>query len=417
MPRFRGGLRGGRVDIIKSLSRGPVDEDIPNLKFHPSSIDKGTQLQELIERNSHPFLSEEQMKDSRTAMFVKGGLRFGARYPDIVVDQFDYVRGRNILLQAGVETSSCSSKEKQVSITKIVNYVRRCFHTNDMLKWVLNSEGFPEINDSWTSTIDKATQCFVNTVYQCDTSDECYAKKKKYTNTTTNVTALQYMLGDCREHAWLGAFLVNVYIRDCCARAQRGCDSQVRVFYTQAYVVDDSKQTVRFLEDHVFVIYLAGNEVFIVDPLYSRPSSGKNYLLYDTTRARVVEASDISAYAGAKSILDANEKSGLMLECGSVIVNDKKIARIVNVPKYYDGSYFAEEDPDVSAESALLLNRLIEVSKLSHWNSHEDWCKQVKSIYGSVQKGSVQGSVQRSVQRSVQKSIAGGRKRSRRKRL
>jgi hypothetical protein len=182
------------------------------------------------------------------------------------------------------------------------------------------------------------------------------------------------MLGDCREHAWLGGFLANVYIRDCCARAKQACNSQVRVFYTQAFVVDDSMQTVRYLEDHVFVVYLAGSEVFIIDPLYTRPSRGQNYLMYDTTKARTVFEEEVSSYEGSKRMLDSFAKTGLMLECGSVIVNGEKIARIVNVPKLYDGSYNIETDPDVNTESVLLLNRILDVSQLSHWNSHEDWC-------------------------------------------
>ena len=381
MPRRK--LRGGAIEVIKSLKRGPADETMPVLKFH-RYIPAGPTIQELIERNSHMFLGEYEMRESNTAMFVTGGLRFGARYPDIIVDHFDYIRARDILLEAGVHASPCSSLEKQKSIRKIVDYVRHCFHTDDMQKWVLNDDGFPEINESWNLTIDKATECFVRTVYNCNSSDSCYAQKRKYTNTSTNVTALQYMLGDCREHAWLGGFLVNVYIRDCCMQSAQACSSQVRVFYTQAFIVNDSRQTVKYLEDHVFVVYLAGSEVFIIDPLYSG-SSGRNYLMYDTMHVRRVEASEVMNYTGSKALLDSFHTTGLMLECGRVIVNNEKVARIVNVPKIYDGSYNIEKDPDVSAESALLLNRLIDVSTLSHWNSHDDWCN-ARPIRGGKRK-------------------------------
>src|SRR3982750_4802458 len=60
----------------------------------------------VIFSHSHPFpeLKDIGLKDNfdpdssvNRAMIVLGGIRFGGRYPDIIIDKYDFIRAKNML--------------------------------------------------------------------------------------------------------------------------------------------------------------------------------------------------------------------------------------------------------------------------------------------------------------------------------
>lgn len=335
-----------------------------------------------LETYTHYLPREDELEDKR--MYVMGGIRFGGRYPDIIIDKHDFPRAKQIL-----ETSvfgrnmsqSCGNFVKD--ILSIVKYVRKSFHTDNAVKFEIGDDGIPKVDTAWTETIDKATACFLEEIYQCKGWNDCKRSKTSLPNSFTNITALPYFVGDCREHAWLSGFLAHAYIQYCCDR-DSCVYGDVRILYTKAYLIDDSKKFIRFLEDHVFVIYRdKEGRVFIIDPLYAEDIDPEgNYIKYNSNVANPIRLCDVSQYEGFSSLLQATclypnrGSSSPALHCGNVFVDNKPRARIANVPIHYDGtSKYLENDTRLqSIDDVLALNKVLKLSDLHYWQNHNSWC-------------------------------------------
>jgi hypothetical protein len=331
-------------------------------------------IYDLLYLHSHPLPTIEQLQTQ--TMFELGGLRYGGRYPDIIIDKNDVTRSSEMLQKIDIDTTCKTVSE---GLFKIVDYVRSRFHTDKAVKFFVNpATGLPDVSKSWESTIDLATSCFVESTYDCHNSNSCYAKKKIYTNTTTNITGLPYLIGDCREHAWLSGFLTQMYFLQFCPSEKR----EVFIFYTKSYVVDDVAKTVQFLEDHVFTLFISPNtkKIFVVDPLYAaKPESG-TYLLFNSEQVTPVKISELADYSGIgdllKSLCNYNRPSpSPLFECGKVFVDHKQTSRIVNVPIFYDGSLkFIDEPGNPDPGMMKILNHNYNFKNLINWKIHSSWC-------------------------------------------
>lgn len=348
-------------------------------KYTPPILEvqyKSVTLFDVLDKYTHP-LPNKNLPNNR-AVFVTGGLRFGGRYPDIIIDKGDFARGEKILRNIGITfPSSCNLTE--FSITSIVNKVREYFHTEKAVKFEIDGE-YVKTTDDWANTIDKSSKCLIEKVYDCTT--DCQDKKKEYKNTTTNVTFLPYLIGDCREHAWLSGFLSELYHSSCCSRS--GCDKKIRIFYTKVYICDDINHKLIYLEDHVFVLYITKNNVYIIDPLYA-DATAMPRIEYNKVISSPVNICTLTEYDGFNSFsknlcsYEKDEKGNryqpsVVMECGK-IVTSSRIVRLINVPIIYDGSMsLIENTLPVDGSEGRVLNKIVNSFSLKNWTDFNDWC-------------------------------------------
>ena len=335
-----------------------------------------------LDTYTHYLPLENEIKDKR--MYVVGGIRFGGRYPDIIIDSNDFKRAQEIfqttIFPEGLD-DACSHFVK--SILKIVKYVRTAFHTDNAVKFEIGDDGIPKVDTAWTQTIDKGTSCFLEEIYKCKGWNGCKIEKVKLPNSLTNITALPYFIGDCREHAWLSGFLSHVFIQNCCDQ-YRCYQGDIRIFYTKAFLIDDTKKFIRFLEDHVFVIFRdKDGKITIIDPLYAEEADAEgNYIKYNSNVSAPIRLCDLSTYTGFQDLLAATclykdrGSSSPVLHCGNVFLNNKAYARIGNVPIIYDGTtkYIPNDSRIQSTEDILALNKLFKKTNLHYWKNHNSWC-------------------------------------------
>jgi hypothetical protein len=336
-------------------------------------------LIELINLHSQPLPPIDILKTH--TLFITGGIRYGGRYPDIIINYNDLIRAQHILSDVFGSNKVCSDQDDiPTALFSIVDYVRQRFHTSDAVRYKVNpTTGLTNISESWKSTIDMANDCFIHSVFNCNDTNSCSVAKKMYPNTSTNVTALPYLIGDCREHAWLSGFLSYVYFNAICPQNNR----QIRILYTKTYNINDTTQTITFRIEHVFVLfYSPSGKIYIIDPLHYhvKPSSG-TYAKMNSGEIKTIQLSTLSSYKGFNELITAistykRDILSPILETGEVYVENNKIARIMSVPMLYDGSMkFLETPNNLDEDTVLVLNHEYKTYDLEYWDSHKDWCE------------------------------------------
>jgi len=299
-------------------------------------------------------------------MWVQGGTRYGGRYPDIIIDRGDFTRAEAILGKKNIGN-------QPVDIVKIV---RDIFETTKLLQFEI-VDGYPAPIDSrWKKGVDEPSNCFAQRIFECKDDDDCARKKKFWPNTMTNITALPLLaLADCREHAWLAAFLLSV------GYARYGSNMEVSVVYTKSFTVNDTKKTITYLEDHVFVLTIdEQGKVTIVDPLYAE-NIGKcdACINFNNTNPTLVGLNKLATHTGFDSLckeLDTypSGSTAPIFRSGQLSI-DKSLsstAYIVSVPFIYDGSTRFIENISDDRSKFVVYNRLIEIPSVPF--KRDGWC-------------------------------------------
>lgn len=355
--------------------RTDVDYTIIYPRYIPSMFD-------ILKMYSHPVPS----RIHNGTMITLGGLRFGGRYPDIIIDDSDYSRAKKILEYKFPKIEKGKSCPISLyGIKEIVSFVRRIFKTDLAVKFQDEGE-YVGVSNSWNSTIDKSTDCFVKKTYECNDLSECKKNKQKYKNTMTNITLLQYLIGDCREHAWLSGYLSTVFHTLCCHDINN-CKRRTRIFYTKVYAINDLTKHIKYIEDHVFVLYYNGENITIIDPLYVNNKSIPR-IEYNNMIGKNVNISSYYNYEGIENIVkdlcfyqNDNSNSGnkyqpsIVMECGRMIRSDGTEFKLINIPILYNGEMKVFHNKIITNnEEGLLMNRLVKIKNLKRWENFDDWC-------------------------------------------
>lgn len=358
--KFYGGVP---VDTIKMLINDPITADTGDIQFvvkQSDTVSKDASITLLI-NHTLPFPALDEL--STKTFFIQGGMRFGGRVPDIIVDKYDFERATNYLIK-NLKLTTINTEEYLTSITA---FVRDVFLTSDAVKFVVKNN-HPNIDESWTNTIDKSTNCI---------------KSKFRRVSLTNITALPYSFGDCREHALLATFLCNIYKTHICTKYGEDCNNFFRSFYTTSFKVDDVNKTIERIEDHVFCVLfnLIKQKIWIVDPLYSDDTTPTRMTL-NNNEAFFVNKKEIEGY----DIQDEQFKLAMKLDevpilwCGNIFINNVKTFRVVNIPKIWNNKMSFIENTDslvnkCSYDDLLIFNRLIKYDEYNpKWRSFDEWC-------------------------------------------
>ncbi len=365
--------------LISRLKRSQSDEkDVPTI-----TISLPVNITDILVYYSHGIPKSSELPKDK-AVFIPGGLRRGGRYPDIIINKADYSRAKYILHQLFPNLDK-SYPIPEIAISKIVDFVRHSFNTEKALVFETKDD-YVSVMRSWVGTVDKATKCFINGVYEC--KEDCYLEKTKYPNTTTNITALPYLIGDCREHAWVSGFLSSVYNELCSNRSSLSCSRQSRIFYNKVYISDDARKKLVFLEEHVFVLFFSANRnVYVIDPLYVETTDVPR-IEYNKILVKPVSICQLSDYQGfdqfAKDLCfyqntgKGNKyQTSIVMECGKIIRSDGSMVRLVNIPIIYDGSTTFTNDTLAGKgnNDIMVLNREMKADNLTSWTSFDEWCR------------------------------------------
>jgi len=322
---------------------------------------------ELLFKNSFPFLTEDTINND--IIIIRGGR---SRVPDIIIDKHDFQRAINYLV-TNLQLNTTTSEY----IKKIVEFVRIMLHTDDVVKFELVNE-MPILDTAWQATVDYASACIKKNTTEL-------------TNKLTNMTALPYIIGDCREHGLLSSFLCNVYQDYICKQSNTDCNNIFRAIYTTSYKVNDDDQTIEKIEDHVFCLMLnkVKKTIWVIDPLYSDNTSS-NRMTFNNTQATFINKDDYKNYKVVGKERDISkyqtslDEGKPILWCGNIYINDKHKFKVINIPKLWDGSIevIEKEDNDqfqqLSNDNLLLYNRIFKYDEyLISWKKHKDWCPHV----------------------------------------
>ena len=372
--RRRGGHSSTAIlKIIKNKPIHSIYDEKPleiiseNLKM-PNELDNNIKL---LINNSKPVPKEIEI--GNRICIIKGGIRFGGRYPDIIIDRYDFIRGLRFLLSKNIVTTKTSDYLKI-----IVNIVRELLHTEQAVKYNVSADGHINIDDSWISTIDSSTICINKNKYN-DNSE-----KQKYPNSLTNVTAIPYIIGDCREHAILATFLCSVYKEHICETQQKDCTNDFRLFYTTSYKVDDSNQIITLMEDHVFCLMISKSTIWVIDPLYSDDTS-ENYIIFNNIEAKNINKNEYINYKIENDIDNnfvnaLNDDNKPILHCGNIYMNRSLKYKIINVPKIFTNSLdyiknINELQINNYIDNVLIYNRHIKYDNYNNnWKTFDEWC-------------------------------------------
>ena len=105
----------------------------------------------------------------------------------------------------------------------------------------------------------KAEDCFNEKIFNCKTPKTCIINRKKYRDTYTNIMALPYLIGDCREISWFTGFLCNII--------NTNKSISYRICYSTLYSVIETTKSIYRVMDHVFVIECKNNRYTVIDPM------------------------------------------------------------------------------------------------------------------------------------------------------
>jgi hypothetical protein len=288
--------------------------------------------------------------------YIPGGLRFGARYPDMIINSDDFVRARQML-----------NKWKAVSEDDIVDMTVKMLRIDELVAADFRYYRIPPWNatkDYDTLSFFKAEQCFDREVFRCETQKQCRQQKQKFSKSLTNITALPLVIGDCREYAWLTGFFCHVLNQDPAVH--------YRVCYTTLYVVMDDTQSIYEFMAHVFILRFQNDAITVIDAL-RRP--GENTIVLHNERVRFIKDTIFNKYSIFPSKRLDHDKNTPILEFGKVFVGGEEKHRIVAVPQFYDGSLRFISPPLKNPDNVLLFNREIPYTSKPVWFNAEDWCE------------------------------------------
>ena len=320
-----------------------------------ATYDDGCSSSKLL-RHTHPFPTPSDLGD-RT-VYIPGGIRVGARYPDIIINKQDVERAKLFMAHYDVH-----------SIDDICHLVDKIFKTKNVVHIEKVLESFPPWGESTRYNISpfyKAEKCFDRKVFQCSKRGVCTTRRRNEPNTLTNIMALPYMFGDCREIAWFTGFLCHI--------ANVNISTSYRICYSTLYTILADKKKIHKLFDHVFVLAINGDIMTVVDP--SNMRRAPNIILLHGTVVKHVKRSELRDY---KSESDVHEriKRAPIFECGKIFVNGKQQDRLIAVPKIYHGGMRWINTSSLlqtPEEDVLLWNSPIPYSLERTWHYHKEWC-------------------------------------------
>jgi hypothetical protein len=362
-------------DLIKLISNPNNRNDLPIEKKEititskiNSTVDGKTlnnnymtQLQILMEKCLE-YPNNDFLEDK--TLFIKGG----GRVPDIIVNKYDVERAENYLtMHLNLKTT-----ETKEYLSEIISFVRRMLNTEHAVIFEMKNN-LPSLMSSWTETIDKATACVKKDRENIKTS-----------STLSNVTALPYMFGDCREHGILISFFCNVYKNYICKKYNKDCNNQFRAIYSMSYMIDDEASTITPLLAHVFCLMISKGKIWVVDALLSDDNS-PNRKQYNTLEAQFIDKNSIANYnimTGDNDLMSKTFKNNIpILHCGYYYIDNKPKFRVVNIPKnwtnkieYIDNINVLLNDTN-NFNNLLLYNRIINYDNYeTKWSTHSEWC-------------------------------------------
>ena len=310
--------------------------------------------------------------------FIIGGIRFGGRYPDITISSKDYEYGRYYLYEYLKIKINEITDEKILfnNIEMIIKFVRSQFKTDTILEFeektlTIDNEPFTFAflsRKKW-KLLDTTTTCVKNKLFEC-TNNVCSINEKDYQVTTTNVSLLPALLGDCREHAWLLGFLVKILLED------YKKDYKIGIFYGKCYICPTKKKTIHFLEEHVFcVLSDPKNNLTILDALYFDKSKNcfenkriRNCFIFNN-RPLKKTCNELGSYNNYDLIKGQNSYYS-----GASYLNGEKICDIISVPIIYNNIYSYTDKKN----NMLIYNKNIDKPPekiINSWNKFHEWCE------------------------------------------
>ena len=259
-------------------------------------------------------------------MFIEGGKKFNSRYPDIVINKYDFIRALDLLNNEIEEYNNNEPiYDTSAYLNKIIILVRKLFNTDKSIIFK-NIDGFPDASESWNNTYNNLTICVAE-------------MNNNITFSLTNIMALPYLSNDCREHAFLTGFLSYVFQQYCCKKFNKDCENEIRIMYTSSYIIYEHTKVIEFDEDHVFVLLINKHkEIFVVDAFYT-DNNQKHKVIFD--KRKIVEI-DKQTYMNYK--YDDDFKGSLdnpnipFLCCGKMYVDNKEKYKIITIPKIYNNT-------------------------------------------------------------------------------
>jgi len=293
---------------------------------------------------------------SRMAMYIPGGFQYGARYPDIIIDTFDFQRAQTML-----DTLESGDKED-----KITDLVGKLLRLDKLISKDYNLFAIPP----WikkgiypTLKMHKLQTCFDKHIFKCITN--CEEARKEYPKSLTNITALPYIIGDCRESAWLTGFLCSI-----------ATGLNYRICYVTLYTVLDEEKTIYEFMDHVFTIRFYKGQMTIID-FIKQPR--KNNIVLHNSHIKLIDNNvfkNYGIYYRNRPDIRNEIETIPVLEFGTINVGGIQKHRLIGVPKIYDGSMRFIKNPNNNINTFMLMNRVLPYSSVSNWNKDIDWCKE-----------------------------------------
>jgi len=341
--------------IYQSLERGPscrrrihVEKTVDHYAY-PKTLTEDIQL---VLRNSAPFPKVEDL--SELTAYIQGGTRYGSRYPDIIINRYDIERAKDIL--------------KHNKNTTIVDIVFKRLHIDNLM--FNDFSEIPSVFDyPWKHTklynppFFKHHYRFIQNTFTCKSEKKCKKTMKANPNTLTNISALPYTLGDCRELAWYTILLCSV---------KPTKDAIYRVLYTTIYTVDHINKVMYEFMDHSFVVKFHGNTMTVVDALMNKKLV--NCIVLHDYPLLVVQPSKIKDYT-MKYFANAHS-SRPIFECGVTYVDGVQSNSVYIIPKIYDGSmkFIDEHKFNPHPEDTILFwNKQFPYTDKQIWNTHRQW--------------------------------------------
>ncbi len=290
-----------------------------------------------ILRSTYPLPATWTFGDDK-CIYVEGGFKHGARYPDIIINKGDYER---IPKMPKVEINKFVKKRFDVD-----KLIVKDLHYTSFAPWsILLRNNTAKNRKTIKQNIgrlqfDKRDLRLRKRLFNCKTQKHCVQKQKASGLSLTNITALCH--GDCREIAWYTAMMYN---------AIRG--GNYYMCYVSLYV--DVNSTMYYVMDHVFVIHKKNGILKAVDAIFDQMTSPNCFVIHGSS---------------VKKVKTDSFGDRLVLEVGNVYINNKKMHRLLAVPKIYSGEiYFINQLP-VKEGQVLVMNRPVDFDKACALQSH-----------------------------------------------
>jgi hypothetical protein len=286
-------------------------------------------------QNSHPFPTIREVESH--ALYIPGGIRVGARYPDIIITKDDFDRAHRFLDSFSLATTEDIS-HKVYDLFKIKDIVYRNINLPQILPWGLSNKFTP-------TPFYKAEQCFNKKIFNCDEAETCAASRKIKPESLTSIMALPYIFGDCREIAWFTGFLCHVLNQD--------KNVSYRICYSTLYSSKNGGEKSRIM-DHVFVVECKHGKYKVIDP-FTMKYFPNSFIMH--TMELKIRDSDTPVFT-----------------CGKIFVNSAETGQLIVIPKIYDGSMHWTHLDRCTKDSVLLWNNPVPYTMEKTWLLHKEWC-------------------------------------------